>query len=234
METKQTSSISVPWTAQDVWAGVVLLVLMILDMRVISYISRWVHIKISADALILIEFCVQELFILLPVGLFALHKYRVDLQGLGLRKFTRGSMGLGCGLMILLYTVIIGYSMLLAHFHLQVQNSISPLLAKLTNPWPFMIGGAFVAPFVEEVFFRGFVFAGLSSRYGWKISAGISSLLFAAAHLELTFLLPAFLFGYLFAYMYKRSNSIWPGIILHMCFNVLGMTALFLTRTGHI
>ena len=56
----------------------------------------------------------------------------------------------------------------------------------------------------------------------------MSSALFAAAHLEVTFFVPAFILGYLFAYLYQRSNSIWPGMIIHALVNALAMAILFL------
>ena len=85
-----------------------------------------------------------------------------------------------------------------------------------------------VAPVVEETFFRGFVFAGLRGRYDWRWAAAISSALFAAAHLELTFFIPAFVLGYIFAYLYQRSGSVWPGMIIHAAMNALAMAVLYL------
>ena len=88
--------------------------------------------------------------------------------------------------------------------------------------------GVVVAPVAEETFFRGFVFAGLRSRYDWRWAAAISAALFAAAHLSVTFFIPAFLLGYLFAYLYQRSNSVWPGMIFHVFLNALALSIALL------
>ena len=101
-------------------------------------------------------------------------------------------------------------------------------MRQLSTPWPLIVTIVFIAPFVEEVFFRGFVFAGLRARYDWRWAAAISSALFAAAHLELTFFIPAFVLGYVFAYLYQRSGSVWPGMIVHAAMNALAMAVLYL------
>ena len=88
------------------------------------------------------------------------------------------------------------------------------------------------APLVEEVFFRGFLFAGFREKYGWKIAAGISAAFFALVHLQPLTALPIFLLGYLFAYVYERSNSLWLPILLHFSVNgfaflLLGLAYMF-------
>jgi uncharacterized protein len=80
-----------------------------------------------------------------------------------------------------------------------------------------------LAPLVEEVFFRGFVFNGLRGRMDWWWAAVISGALFAAAHLDPLFLLPAFLIGILLAFLYQKTNSIWPGMIVHFLVNSLAV-----------
>ena len=65
-------------------------------------------------------------------------------------------------------------------------------------------------------------------RNDWRWAAAISAALFAAAHLELTFFIPAFVLGYIFAYLYQRSGSVWPGMIIHAAMNALAMAVLYL------
>ncbi|MBN1631984.1 MAG: CPBP family intramembrane metalloprotease, partial [Thermoleophilia bacterium] len=115
---------------------------------------------------------------------------------------------------------------LLGLYGLEVQTDPTPLFQQLSNPWPLIVTIVLVAPFVEEVFFRGFVFAGLRTRYGWRWAAAISAALFAASHMELTFFIPGFVLGCVFAYLYQRSNSVWPGMIMHAAMNALAATLL--------
>jgi uncharacterized protein len=100
---------------------------------------------------------------------------------------------------------------------------MGPVFGELATPWPLVFSVVIVAPLVEETFFRGFVFNGLRGRMHWAWAAAISAALFAAAQLELLFFLPAFALGFLFAFLYQRSNSIWPGMALHFVLNSIAM-----------
>ncbi|MCH7746391.1 MAG: CPBP family intramembrane metalloprotease [Chloroflexi bacterium] len=79
-------------------------------------------------------------------------------------------------------------------------------------------------PFTEEVFFRGFVLAGLIVPLGATRAAVVSSIIFAAAHLTLGTLVPIFVTGMLLAWLYLRTRSIWPPIIAHAAQNLLALS----------
>jgi membrane protease YdiL (CAAX protease family) len=138
---------------------------------------------------------------------------------------------LGCGLMVLTFVFNAVYSTILALFDIEVQPDLVPIFAELSSPWWLLIAGVIVAPIVEEIFFRGFIFAGLRSRYEWRWAAVISSLLFALVHLQPAALIPIFGLGYIFAYLYYRSNSIWPAILMHVTTNGMALGAAYLTST---
>jgi membrane protease YdiL (CAAX protease family) len=55
----------------------------------------------------------------------------------------------------------------------------------------------------------------------------LSSAIFAIAHLDPVSLLPTFILGNLLAYLYHRSNSVWPGVILHVLVNTFGLIAVY-------
>jgi membrane protease YdiL (CAAX protease family) len=101
------------------------------------------------------------------------------------------------------------------------------MFAELNSPFWFAIVAAVVAPFVEETFFRGFLFQGFRARYGWKVGMVLSSAIFAAAHLDLVVLIPTFILGNVLAYVYHRSNSVWPGIVLHFLVNSFGLCGAY-------
>jgi membrane protease YdiL (CAAX protease family) len=77
------------------------------------------------------------------------------------------------------------------------------------------------APLAEELFFRGFVCAGLASRWGWGRAALASAVLFAASHGSLGVAGPALLAGLVFAWLYRRTGSVWPAILAHTLQNAL-------------
>jgi uncharacterized protein len=87
--------------------------------------------------------------------------------------------------------------------------------------WLTFIVVVLVGPFVEEVFFRGFVFAGLLRRFGLPVAVVMSSLVFAAAHMDVAVAGPAFLAGVVFALVYWRTGTLWPVILAHTAQNAI-------------
>ncbi len=83
-------------------------------------------------------------------------------------------------------------------------------------------------PITEEIFFRGFVFAGLAPRLGVPRAIVVSALVFSAFHLSLGVLVPIFITGVLLAWLYHRTGSLWPGIAAHAGQNALAVSAVII------
>lgn len=214
----------VPWIARDVWAGLGvfgLWTLIALGFGIGREAFSW---KFDIGVFI----ALWELVLILPAWWFSVRKYHLPWSALGLRKFEFTSLAVGCGLMVLSYCFNFFYSLTSSVLGFRTEIDISGLFNDVSSPWPILFAGVIVAPFVEEVFFRGFVFAGLRGKYGWVPAALISAGLFALVHLQPVSFLPIFLMGMIFAYLYQRSNSIWPGLIMHLTTNTLGLGAAYL------
>tara|TARA_A100001037_G_C14881897_1_gene514362 strand:- start:25 stop:705 length:681 start_codon:yes stop_codon:yes gene_type:complete len=84
-----------------------------------------------------------------------------------------------------------------------------------------------IAPVVEEILFRGYLFKALLSHFPLQISALISGLSFSLFHLQLTVLVPFMLVGWLFANTRIRSGSLLPSIFAHASINSLSMIYFF-------
>ena len=166
---------------------------------------------------------------MIPVWWFAVRKYRVGWDRIGLRGFSIGMLGLVGRLLLLSFAFNFVYSLLLMSFDHRAQPDLAPVLAEMASPGWFLLAGAVVAPIVEEIFFRGFVFAGLRVAYGWKGAALLSSTLFAVIHFQPLAILPLVLLGYFFAYLYQRSGSIWPAILMHMTINSVTLGVAYMT-----
>ena len=82
------------------------------------------------------------------------------------------------------------------------------------------------APLAEEVFFRGFFFAGLRRRMPFVVAALISGFLFSLAHADPGLVIPFTLVGAILAFAYERSGSLYTNIGLHFVFNLLSYLAL--------
>lgn len=76
-----------------------------------------------------------------------------------------------------------------------------------------------VAPFSEEVIFRGAVFGILRRRISPVLAGVFSAALFSLAHLDLSHALHLFAIGLILAWMVARSGSLYPGMILHALIN---------------
>ena len=82
-------------------------------------------------------------------------------------------------------------------------------------------------PFVEEVFFRGFLLGGLRTRLGPWPAILISSGVFAIFHIHPGLYVPTFLLGVAFGWVYLKTRSIWPSIYGHTLHNTLVIIAVW-------
>lgn len=80
---------------------------------------------------------------------------------------------------------------------------------------------AIVAPFCEEVYFRGFLYPAFRKNFGVVLGIFLSSVLFAAAHLDLYSFFPIMVIGWILAYIYEKTKSIFPVIFLHSIYNLI-------------
>lgn len=92
----------------------------------------------------------------------------------------------------------------------------------------FFLTAAIAAPLFEEFLFRGFLLPSLT-RYvsvGWSIA--LSALIFAAAHLSLSEVLPLTLLGAILGFVYTRSRTLISPMVLHSAWNSATMLGLFI------
>jgi hypothetical protein len=166
----------------------------------------------------------------------AIHSHLVILRlrgatwaDVGFQKAQPNVLALGCGLLILALGVTFVNNLIWLFLGFEVQaQQFSGIFQQLDQPALFLITGMFLAPLFEETIFRGFLFGGLRQRLGWRNAALLSSAIFGAMHLSFAAFIPTFALGFLFAYLYQRSNSIWPGIILHTLLNSFSLCTLFM------
>lgn len=212
---------SVPWSIGDTWIGVALLVVLSLGMVVALLLG------ISRQAVQSVGILFLELVYLLPVALIFAWR-RIHWKHLGFGKFTVNVVGLGCGLLIGGYIIILLHNTLLTVLDVNTQgDQIFEIFNQLESPvWLFLVG-AVIAPIVEEIFFRGFLFQGFRQKYGWMPAIFLSSAIFGAAHLDPVSLIPTFVLGCVLAYVYHRSNSVWPGILFHAAINSFSLCAVY-------
>ena len=212
---------TVPWKPIDNWVALFLLIIIVIGM--LAAAAAGLGEKVAQNASLIIV----QLIYLVPVIIVFVYR-RVPIRALGFGKFDWATMGLGCGLLIASYMIILIHNMSLTFLGVDTQGEqIIEIFNMLDSPIWFMLVGVVFAPIIEEIFFRGFLFQGFRQQYGWVRAGLLSSAIFAVGHLDPVALIPTFILGCLLAYMYHRSNSVWPGIILHFLVNAMGMCAAY-------
>ena len=161
------------------------------------------------------------------VWLFTIRKYRVGWSLLGLRRPASLTSWLWPWLALVGSLVFASfYSATVAAAGLErllpptlPESILGHGLSKLLNV--LVIG--LVAPFTEEVFFRGFVMAGLARRLGVGKAVIATSALFGVAHGSIGVVIPLFVTGLLLSWLYLRTRSVWPPIVAHSAQNWLAL-----------
>jgi membrane protease YdiL (CAAX protease family) len=91
-----------------------------------------------------------------------------------------------------------------------------------------------VAPFVEEIIYRGILFPSLRPTVGRTLAILLSAVVFGIAHLSLVWLMvPTAVLGMLLALAFEKTRSLRAAILGHALFNLTAvLTALFLDLSG--
>lgn len=76
-----------------------------------------------------------------------------------------------------------------------------------------------VAPFAEEVAFRGVLLPALGAHWGSVVAVLGSSALFALIHLSPYLFVPILVASLVFGWLFVRFESLWPAFLCHALFN---------------
>jgi membrane protease YdiL (CAAX protease family) len=160
------------------------------------------------------------------------------LRGLGFRPAPlSASLGLVVGGIAAVFMVSYLYGVIVERFHLPLRTNVEALQAQVhAEPVTVLCtlaGAVIIAPICEEVFFRGYLFAGLLRGMEVWPAALISALLFVAAHGDLGSAVPLLALGLLLAALRWRTGSIWPSIALHVGNNALASIYVTAVLLGH-
>lgn len=208
------------WSIFDTWLGIGIFVILVS----LTIVAATLFPSAATSPLLMIG---TELILLIPIAAIFLWR-RISWKELGFRKFEWNVIALGCGMLLIVYAVIFMHNLILAMLGVATQGEvIFDVFNSLDSPMLLFFVGIILAPLMEETFFRGFLFKGFRQRYGWKAALIISSIIFGLSHLQLAALLPTSLLGGVLAYMYHRTNSLFPGMILHFIINAWGLCAAF-------
>ena len=99
--------------------------------------------------------------------------------------------------------------------------------ASLTSQQPVIdfLAVVLMAPLVEELLFRGVIYDALCTFVPAGAAVVFQAMLFGSTHGTLLWILYSTLIGCVLGYVRKRTNSLWPCILMHSAFN--GSSYLF-------
>lgn len=102
-------------------------------------------------------------------------------------------------------------------------NELSALQA-----WSIIIGISLVAGICEEIGYRGYLQKPLEQKYGPVVAIGITSIVFVVIHLHQAWLgnilIPAFIVSFMIGYLAYATDSLIPGIIAHVTFDIINVS----------
>lgn len=114
-------------------------------------------------------------------------------------------------------------------------NPILPLILESQGWGPrilIMLVVSVSAPLFEEILFRGFFLTALTRYMPMWSAIGLSGIVFAVAHLNLSDLLPLATLGILLGVIYSHSRNLLAPILLHSCWNTGSLLALLILGRG--
>ena len=95
--------------------------------------------------------------------------------------------------------------------------------ASIEDTWLGILAIVVAGPILEEMLFRGAITKELLKHYNPKLAILLSALVFGVFHINPAQILTAFLMGLLLAWLYYKTRSLVPGILVHILNNGLSV-----------
>lgn len=102
-------------------------------------------------------------------------------------------------------------------------NWLESTFSNIEGSWLGVLAIAIIGPILEEMLFRGAVTTELQRRYSPQKAILFSALIFGIFHINPAQVLNAFLLGLLLAWLFYKTHSLIPGILIHILNNSLSV-----------
>lgn len=194
-----------------------------------AYADRASAGKPPRNALYQYGFAASGLFSELVVLAIALWIARgIPWRELGVRmpRSWGNALGLALGLFVV---ILIAENALESVLHATREQGLEPTHWEPSKAVPFALNAAvvaLVAPLAEEFTYRGLGVA-LLRRFGAAFAVIFSAIAFAAAHGLVEGFPALFIFGAALAFLRLRTGSVFPGMLVHACFNGIALAVAF-------
>jgi membrane protease YdiL (CAAX protease family) len=170
------------------------------------------------------------------IGFVALVLWLVGRKGAGLRNLgirspvtTSGTTALWVlGGYVMLYGTVVVYNVLVEVLGLDFLKPSEQLPDNVFDNNLVVVGilVTVVAPIAEEIFFRGFLYGGLTRYLPLPVAGLASGFIFSLAHANVGLIIPFALVGAILAFLYSKTNSLCTNIAVHMLFNLTSVSIL--------
>ncbi len=170
---------------------------------------------------------------------FTIYKYKERLLSLGLtmKNLTKnifyGIVGYIASIPLFLIVVCIVFYAVKLVGYVPERQPVVELFLKEENPTFLIYSSIFASvfgPFIEELFFRGFLYNAAKKRMGTLWGMVLTSGIFAALHTNVVGFLPIMALGILLTYMYEKTGSLISSITVHVSHNIAMMYFVFLAK----
>ncbi len=178
-----------------------------------------------------ISYSIQISILFLPLYLFVIKKYQASFADFGFQKTSIAkiiSYVFSTYIFYFIVTAVISTYLYTNQVELpgyQGQESHLPLFG--TDVVGFVGATFFVvflAPVLEEIFFRGFVYRILVKTWSVWFGSIMSAVLFALFHFEFQSFIPLLLLGFLLNFNYQKTGSLWTSICFHSMNNAIALS----------
>ena len=209
-----------PWGAGDVLKAIALGLGLLIGGVVLVAVAR-AGFDANATVVGLAFTGAAELALVAAAWRFSIFKHGVSWSALGFRRLRLedARWALPAGLMVSLTVAVVYAAVINGLGWADDVRSDSFLDEGVAAMAVAVFLAVIVAPLAEETFFRGFVFAGLRSRFGFKGAAIAASGLFAVAHIQPITFVPIFMIGFVLAWIYAGTGSLGAAILVHAAYN---------------
>jgi membrane protease YdiL (CAAX protease family) len=157
---------------------------------------------------------------LLALGVAMAPMGRAAVPALGFRRAGWRPLVLGS-------VVALALSIAASQFGLEPQG-IKQAMDVVREPGMFaasLVVIAGIAPLFEELVFRGLLYGWVAGRWGTVAAWIVSSLAFAAAHIEPVHIILVLPLAFWFGWLRRRTDSLLPSLLAHMVNNGLAVVA---------
>lgn len=227
-----------PWQARDAFVALSAVTIAPLAIALSFYALGRLHVLPQSIASLFLSdnpvaTLVQYVTALsVEIGLIGLllHYKQAKLEALGLRKFKWWWILAVLGLyLVQAMLVIIVFTLIQVISPAVNLDEAQEVFEFGRTNWAVIgtfISAVIIAPILEEIIFRGIIFVGLDSIWPRWVSAVLTAVLFGWLHAQLNVGVYTFLLGLLLTWLYVKSRSLIPGIILHMLNNAVAFWLL--------